>query len=77
MFQLKQLKVKVLVAQSCLILCKPVDEARLSNGIPQEYWSRLPFPSPGALTHPEVEPESPALQADPLPSEPPEDNKNN
>ena len=38
----------------------------------QEYWSGLPFPSPGDLPNPEMEPGSPALQADSLPSEPPE-----
>ena len=38
----------------------------------QEYWSGLPFPSPGDLPDPGIEPESPALQADSLPSEPPE-----
>ena len=37
----------------------------------QEYWSRLPFPSPGDPSHPGIEPRSPALQADALPSEPP------
>ena len=31
----------------------------------------LSFPSPGALPDSEIEPESPALQADSLPSEPP------
>ena len=36
----------------------------------QENWSVLPFPSPGNLPDPEIEPESPALQADSLPSEP-------
>ena len=36
----------------------------------QEYWSRQPFPSPGGLPNPEMEPGSPALQADSLPSEP-------
>ena len=36
----------------------------------QEYWSGLPFPSPGALPHSGIEPGSPALQADALPSEP-------
>ena len=30
----------------------------------QEYWSGLPFPSPGDLPDPGIEPESPALQAD-------------
>ena len=37
----------------------------------QEYWNGLPFPSPGDLHNPGVEPRSPALQADPLTSEPP------
>ena len=37
----------------------------------QEYWSGLSFPSPGDLPNPGIEPESPALQADALPSEPP------
>ena len=37
----------------------------------QEYWSGLPFPSPGDLRNPGIEPGSPALQADALPSEPP------
>ena len=36
----------------------------------QEYWSGLPFPSPGDLPNPGMEPGSPALQADTLPSEP-------
>ena len=37
----------------------------------QEYWSGLPFPSPGDLPNPGIEPGSPALQADSLLSEPP------
>ena len=37
----------------------------------QEYWSRLPFPSPRDLPDPGIEPGSPALLADALPSEPP------
>ena len=37
----------------------------------QECWSGLPFPSPGDLPHPGIEPRSPALQADALTSEPP------
>ena len=36
----------------------------------QEYWSGLPFPSPGDLPDPGIEPGSTALQADALPSEP-------
>ena len=37
----------------------------------QEYWSGLQFPSPGDLPDPGIEPGSPTLQADSLPSEPP------
>ena len=37
----------------------------------QECWSGLPFPSPGDLPDPGIEPRSPTLQADALPSEPP------
>ena len=36
----------------------------------QEYWSGLPFPSPGDLPDPGIEPGSPALEADALTSEP-------
>ena len=35
----------------------------------QEYWSGLSFPSPGDLSDPGIEPGSPALQSDALPSE--------
>ena len=37
----------------------------------QEYWGGLPFPSPGDLPNPGIEPGSPALQTDTLLSEPP------
>ena len=37
----------------------------------QEYWSGLPFPSPGDLLDPGIEPLSPTFQADTLTSEPP------
>ena len=37
----------------------------------QEYCSRLPFPFPGDLPNPVIEPGSPVLQADSLPFEPP------
>ena len=47
-------------------------QAPLSKGFSrQEYWSGLPFPSPRGLPDPGIEPGSPALQADALPSEPP------
>ena len=46
-------------------------QASLFMGFPkQEYWSGLPFPSPGDLPDPGIESRSPALQADGLPSEP-------
>ena len=38
----------------------------------QEHWSGLPFPSPGDLPDPGITPGSSELQADSLPSEPPE-----
>ena len=47
-------------------------QAPLSMGFSrQEYWSGLPFSSPGDLPEPGIEPRSPTLQADTLPSEPP------
>ena len=46
-------------------------QAPLSMGFSrQEYWSELPFPSPGDLPDPGIKPGSPALQADSLPTEP-------
>ena len=42
----------------------------------QEYWSGLPCPPPGDLPSPGLEPRSPALQVDSLPSEPPGKCKN-
>ena len=46
-------------------------QAPLSVGFSrQEYWSGLPFLSPGNLPDPGIEPRSPALQADALPSKP-------
>ena len=47
-------------------------QAPLSVGFSrQEYWSGLPFPSPGDLPDPGIEPGSPTLEADALTSEPP------
>ena len=60
-----------LVAKSCPTLATPWTVARqapLSMGFSrQEYWSG--FPSPGDLPDPEIEPRSPALQGDSLPTE--------
>ena len=45
-------------------------QAPLSRGFSrQEYWSGLPFPSPEALPDPGMEPWSPPLQVDSLPTE--------
>ena len=45
-------------------------QAPLSMGFSrQEYWNGLPFPSPGDLLDPGIEPESPALQVDSSPTE--------
>ena len=64
------------VPQSCPALCDSMDcsicQASLSMGFSrQEYWSGLSFSSPEDLPNPGIEPGSPALQADSLPSEPP------
>ena len=66
------MKVKVLVTQSCLTLCNPMDcthQAPMSMEFSrQEYWSGLPFPFPGDLPNPGIEPRSPPMQVDSLPS---------
>ena len=64
----------VLVVQSCLTLCVPWTVAHkppLSVGFSrQEYWSALPFPSPGYLPNTGIKPKYPALHADSLPYKP-------
>ena len=63
------------VAQSCPTVCDPwtvAHQAPPSMGFSrQEYWSGLPFPSPGDFPDPGIEPRSPTLQADTLTSAPP------
>ena len=65
--------VVVLVTQLCLTLCNPMNWSSPGSsvhGILQAgIWSGLPFPSPGDLPDLGIEPGSPALQADSLPSE--------
>ena len=67
------MKVKVELLSRVQLLATPWSVARqapLSMGSSgQEHWSGLPFPSPGDLPNPGIEPWSPALQADSLPSE--------
>ena len=62
-----------LVAKLCLTPATPwtvACQASLSMGFSrQEYWSGLPFPSPGDLLNSGTEPGSPTLQADSLPTE--------
>ena len=61
--------------QSCLTLCDPIDcspPASCPWGFSrQEYLSGLPCPSPGDIPNPGIEPRSPALLTDSLPSESP------
>ena len=68
---IKKVKVKV---KSCLTLCNPMGGSlpgsRSMGFSRQEYWSGLPFPSPGYLPNPGIEPVYPALQTDALLSEP-------
>ena len=65
----------VSVAQSCLTLCDPMacspPGSSVHSILQQEYWSGLPFPSPGDFPHPGIKPLSSALWAYSLPSEPP------
>ena len=68
--------VMCLVAQSCRILCSPMDciahQGPLFMGFSrQEYWSGLPCPTPGDLPNPGIKPRSSALRVDSLLSEPP------
>ena len=61
------------VAQSCPTFFDPMNcvacQALSMEFSRQEYWTGLPFPSLGDLPHPGMEPGSPELQADSLPSE--------
>ena len=62
-----------LVSKSCPTLVTPWTMAlRVPQSMGfsrQEYWSGLPFPSPGNLPDPEIKPGSPPLQAESLPTE--------
>ena len=65
--------VVVKVNQLCPTLATPwtvTHQAPLSMEFSrQEYWSELPFPSPGGLPNPGIEPKSPALLVGSLPTE--------
>ena len=75
------MKVKV---KSCLTLCDPMDCSLSGSDVHEIFQARvllsgLPFPSPGDLPNPGIEPTYPAFQADSLLSEPPgkPNNQNN
>ena len=63
----------VLVAQSCPTLCDPMDCSPPGSSVHEIFQARilegLPFPSPGDLPNPGIEPRSPALQANSLATE--------
>ena len=61
----------VFIAQSCPTLCKPLDCSPSTEFSKQEYWSGLPFPSPGDLPNWGIKPRSATLQTDSLSFEPP------
>ena len=63
------------LTQWCPTLCDPMDCSRPGSSVHgdsprKEYWSGLPCPSAGDLPNPGIEPRSPTLQVDSLPSEP-------
>ena len=65
-----------LVTQLCPTLCDPMNgsppgSSVRGDSLGREYGSGLPCPSPGDRPNPGIEPRSPALQVDSLPSEPP------
>ena len=65
----------VLVAQSCLTLCDPIDYSLPGSSVHGIFQARMlewwPFPSPGDLADPGVEPSSPALAGRFFTAEPP------
>ena len=73
----------ILSSLLCVLSCSVISNSLQSHGLLHtrhhcpwgfsrpEYWSQLPCPAPGVLPNLRVEPRSPALQVDSLPSEPP------
>ena len=65
----------LLSSQLCPTICDPIDCSPPSSSVHgisrQEYCSGLPFPPPGDLPGPGIEPGSPTIWADSLPSKPP------
>ena len=71
--EVAKLKVKMLVAQSCLTVCNPMDCSPSGSSIHRTLLARtlewVPFPSPGDLPDPGIKPGLLTLQAGSLPSE--------
>ena len=71
----ESVKVKLLVAQSHLTVCNPMDCSLPDSSVPAvlqaRIWRGLPCPSSGYLSNPGIRPRSPALQANSSPSESP------
>ena len=65
-YSMKSLSCVQLFATPCIIAHQALPSMGFSR---EEYWSVLPFPSPGDLPDPESEPRSPTFQAHALPSE--------
>ena len=70
----KQIPLNIAYACACSVVSDSVTLWTVAHQAPlskkfsrQEYWSGLPFPSPGDLPDPGIKPVSPALQADSLP----------
>ena len=67
---IKIIKMSMLVVPDSVTPWIEAHQTLLSMGFSrQEYWSGLPLPSPGDLPHPGIEPRTPALQIDSLPTE--------
>ena len=60
----------MLAVQSCLTLCNPMDN-KIHGVLQARILEWVAIPSPEDLPNPGIEPGSPTLQADALPSEPP------
>ena len=61
------------MSDSLVTLWTVAHQSPLSMGLPRlEYWSKLPFPSPGNLPEPGTEPVSPALVGEFFTNESPE-----
>ena len=70
-YSFNKLKLVAVISDSATLWTIAYQAPLLMEFSRQEYWSGLPFPSPGDLPDPGIEPRSPALQAEALQSESP------